>query len=226
MSTKPILMAFLVLAVAGSLNSAYAFPYFILQRPSGNLMVVDGRSSYSNPVVGGPYTSAAEARAALDGLKHIGNVYGSAALREQPDRISTSSSKRNGKPQEADRFEGPVSLSSLGTRSTVVNAPLATLPLADLSERFSDEELAFAAQLYSPVPAFPELSSFQLSQFPGAVGPSALAPIPMPRSTAASIPFLPQPGFSVPQIQVPLSTVPALPSPVFTSPLPLAIGWR
>lgn len=226
MRTTYTFVAFIMVGLLGPLSSAFAFPYFILQKPSGNLAVVDGLSSYSYPMVGGPYNSASEARSKLSNLKHSGDAYASNYLRDEREKLAASVPKREPKEQLAPEYEGPVSLASLGTRSAEYTVPLATLPLKDLSDRFYTEELAPVAPLYSSMPPFPELGMFELSQFPGAIGPSPLTPIPLPQSTIASIPNFPQPAFSVPQIQVPLAPIPGLPVPVFTSPLPLAIGFR
>ena len=220
------IMVFVVLAVFCSLSSAHAFPFFILQKAGGRLVVVDNRPSYSDPVVGGPFSSTAEAQLALQSLAQFGNSSGSLPLREERSKLATSSLTRENRSQSSLQSEGAISFSSLGTKSTAANAPLATLPLGDFSELLAREEFAPVSQLYSSVPAYPELSTFQLSQFPGALGPSPLTPIPLPQSTVTSIPNLPQPGFSVPQIQVPVTAIPGLPAPVFMSPLPLALGWR
>ncbi len=189
------IMVLVVLGVFGALSSAHAFPFFILQKAGGRLVVVDSRPSYSDPVVGGPYSSTAEAQSALQSLAQFGNSFGSLPLREERNKLAITSVRRENKSQSLLQSEGAISFSSLGTRSTAANAPLATLPLGDFSELLAREEFAPGSQLYSSVPAYPELSTFQLSQFPGALGPSPLTPIPLPQSTIGSIPNLPQPGF-------------------------------
>lgn len=202
---------FAVLAMLGSLNVAYGSPYFIVQRTTGTLAIV-GTASSSGPVVGGPYDSAAEARAALNSLKESVPLQERASMQE---RFATSSRKSQGEYKPVSLPEGRASLSTLGRASALPDVPLSRLPLGDLAAQFSLEELAAPTPQAPSFVMYPDFN-FQLSNPTFGAGPAGS--IPLPLSTIGQMPFLPA---TVPS--VPLTTVP-LGVPLSASPLPLVLG--
>lgn len=206
MKTIHVAVVFAVLAMLGAANLTYGAPYFIMQRSSGSLAIV-GSASSSGAVVGGPYDSAAEARAALAGLKY--NV----PLREQISSQERSATKSEYQPVSLP--EGRVSLSTLGRASGLPDVPLSRLPLGDLTAQFSPEELAAPTPQAPTFVMYPDFN-FQLSN--PTVGIATAGSIPVPLSTIGQMPFLPG---AVPS--VPLTTVPGG-IPVSASPLPFVLG--
>jgi hypothetical protein len=206
-----VAMVFAVLAMLGSLNVTYGSSYFIVQKTSGTLAIV-GTASSSGPVVGGPYYSGAEARAALNSLKESVPLQERASMQE---RFATSSRKSENESQTVSLPQGRASLSTLGRASGLPEAPLSRLPLGDLTAQFSPEELAAPTPQAPAFVMYPDFN-FQLSNPTFSAGTAGS--IPLPLSTIGQMPFLPA---TVPS--VPLTTVP-LGVPFSASPLSLVIG--
>ncbi len=211
MEITHVAVVFAVLAMLGSLNLAYGAPYFIVQKTSGTLAIV-GSASSSSPVVGGPYASAAEARAALNSLKK------SVPLRERAsmqDRFVASPRRSENEYQPLSLPEGRASLSTLGRAPRLPDVPLSRLPLGDLTAQFSPEELTAPTPQAPSFVMYPDFN-FQLSN--PTFGAATAGSIPIPLSTIGELAFLPSTVPSVPLTSVPFGV------PFSASPLPLVIG--